>query len=66
MGTPAPVVSRVFKEFNKALSSAAAKAHGAEMGYEYGSESPEEFSLFIKSEISKWGQVVKDAKIKME
>jgi hypothetical protein len=66
VGTPAPVVSRVFKEFTKALSSAAAKAHGAEMGYEYGSESPEEFSLFIKSEISKWGQVVKDAKIKME
>ena len=65
-GTAAPVVNRVFKEFTKALSSPAAKAHGAEMGYEYGSESPEEFNLFIKSEISKWGQVVKEAKIKLE
>jgi tripartite-type tricarboxylate transporter receptor subunit TctC len=65
-GTPAPIVNRVFTEFTKALSTPAAKAHGAEMGYEYSSESPEEFALFIKSEINKWGQVVKDAKIKLE
>jgi tripartite-type tricarboxylate transporter receptor subunit TctC len=65
-GTPPEVVSRVFTEFTKALSTPASKAHGAEMGYEYGSESPEEFALFIKSEINKWGQVVKDAKIKLE
>jgi tripartite-type tricarboxylate transporter receptor subunit TctC len=36
------------------------------MGYEYGSDSPEEFGNFIKSEIRKWGGVMKDAKIKVE
>ena len=48
------------------INSPAAKAHGLEMGYEYGSESPEEFGNFIKSEIKKWGGVMKDAKIKVE
>ncbi len=65
-GTPVAVINRIHADITKVLNSPAAKAHGLEMGYEYGSESPEEFGNFIKSEIKKWGGVMKDAKIKVE
>ena len=65
-GTPVSVINRIHADITKVLNSPAAKAHGLEMGYEYGSESPEEFGNFIKAEIKKWGSVMKDAKIKVE
>ena len=65
-GTPVAVINRIHADITKVLNSPASKAHGLEMGYEYGSDSPEEFGNFIKSEIRKWGGVMKDAKIKVE
>jgi tripartite-type tricarboxylate transporter receptor subunit TctC len=65
-GTPVSVINKIHAEITKVLSTPAAKARGNDMGYEYGSESPEEFGNFIKAEIKKWGSVMKDAKIKFE
>ena len=42
------------------------KADALQLGYEYGGETPEEFSAFIRSEMARWGRVIKDANIKIE
>ena len=36
------------------------------LGTQAGGEKPEEFAAFVRSEIQKWGKVVKDAGIKVE
>ncbi len=65
-GTSPAIVNRIFNDFNKVLNTPSAKSHAIEMGYDFGSSTPEEFSNFIKSEIGKWGQVIKDAKLKLD
>jgi tripartite-type tricarboxylate transporter receptor subunit TctC len=35
------------------------------LGTQAGGEKPEEFAAFVRSEIQKWGKVVKDAGIKV-
>ena len=65
-GTSQAIVNRIFNDFNKVLNTPSARSHAIEMGYDFGSSTPEEFGNFIKSEISKWGQVIKDAKLKLD
>ena len=36
------------------------------MGSKTGGERPEEFAAYVRSEIQKWGKVIKDANIKVE
>lgn len=65
-GTPAPVMDRVSKEVREIVSSDEIKklflAQGAEADYRGSTE----FAAFVKSEITRWAGVVKDANIKLE
>jgi tripartite-type tricarboxylate transporter receptor subunit TctC len=61
--TPRDVLERLNAAARKALASADTKARLAQLGMSNGSSSPEEFDAYIRSEIAKWGQVIKDAHI---
>ena len=40
--------------------------NSATPGYETGGERPDEFGAFVRAEITKWGRVTKESKIKLE
>lgn len=65
-GTPNDVIARLDKEIAAVAASAETKkrlhAEGAEPAY----KNPAEFGKFIRSEMVKWGRVVKEAGIKAE
>jgi tripartite-type tricarboxylate transporter receptor subunit TctC len=62
-GTPRDVLVKLNGAARKALASADTKQRLAELGMSNGSSTPEEFDAYIKSEIVKWSQVIKDANI---
>jgi len=61
--TPAPIINRLNTEIVAILRSPAAAERLTSDGSEAVGGTPEEFSAHIKSEITKWGQVVKAAGI---
>ena len=65
-GTPQPAIDRMYAETVKAMqASDMAKIWDAQ-GATAGGQKPEEFAKFVKSEIAKWGKVVRDAGIKID
>jgi tripartite-type tricarboxylate transporter receptor subunit TctC len=64
--TPKPVVARLHAEIAKVLSTTEARDWFASLGAEPGLQSPEEFAAYIRAEHAKWGQVIRDAGIKLE
>ncbi len=65
-GTPPAIINRLHTDIAKVLNSPSYKEKGALLGYELGGEPPPEFGAFIRSEITKWGRVIKDANIKVD
>ena len=65
-GTPAPVIQRLQQEAAKVMASPAWKSQSANMGYELGGETPQEFGQFVRQEIQKWQRVIQDARIRIE
>jgi len=61
--TPASIVGRLHDEFLNIMRSADIRERIAVHGYEPETNTPQEFAAFIKSEIIKWGKVVKAAGI---
>lgn len=60
-GTPKPVVDKLNREIVKALQMSDTKARLEALGSDLGTMSPDEFGAFIKSETSKWAEVIKVA-----
>jgi tripartite-type tricarboxylate transporter receptor subunit TctC len=65
-GTPAPLIDRLQREIATILKSKEMLDDAANLGYELGGESPQEFGNYVRAEIRKWGKLVKDAGIKIE
>lgn len=65
-GTPEAVVRRLHQDTAKVLASAQIRADSLTLGYEIAGDGPEEFAAFVRSEITKWGRVIKESNIKME
>ena len=65
-GTPQAVVQRLHQEIATILRSKEMQDDAVNLGSELGGERPEEFAAFVRSEIRKWGKVIKDAGIKIE
>ena len=65
-GTPAPVIQRLQQEAAKVMASPAWNSQSANMGYELGGETPQEFGQFVRQEIQKWQRVIQDARIRIE
>jgi tripartite-type tricarboxylate transporter receptor subunit TctC len=64
--TPRPVVDRLNQAAAKALASAALKESFAAQGLEAAPGTPEEFGAYLRSEVAKWGKVVKQSGAKVE
>lgn len=60
-GTPADVVRTLNTEFNKALRDPAVAAKLRSDGGDVIGGTPEQFSALIKSEIPRWGRIVKES-----
>jgi tripartite-type tricarboxylate transporter receptor subunit TctC len=58
-GTPRAVVQKLNAEIVRVLPLPEVKEKLAGDGSEFGKNTPEEFSKFIKEEIAKWGKVIK-------
>ena len=65
-GTPQPIVDRLHAAVAEVLKSADTEKYLADQGAAPMNMSPAEFGTFIKSEIDKWGPVVKAAGMKAE
>jgi tripartite-type tricarboxylate transporter receptor subunit TctC len=60
-GTPKDVVAKVNAEFNKALKAAELRKRLGDEGADAAGGTPDEFAALIKTEIPRWGKVVKDS-----
>jgi len=65
-GTPQPIVLKLNSEISRILQKPEIRNQLAGFGSEPGGGAPDEFAAFIKTEIRKWGKVIKDAGIKEE
>jgi tripartite-type tricarboxylate transporter receptor subunit TctC len=65
-GTPQPIIDRMYQEIVKALQSPEIKEIWASQGAAFGGMPPAEFDALVKSEIARWGKVVKEAGVKID
>jgi tripartite-type tricarboxylate transporter receptor subunit TctC len=65
-GTPPAIIDRLQAEITKVLRLKDMQDEAATLGTIAGGERPQEFAAFVRSEVQKWGKVIKDAGIKAE
>jgi tripartite-type tricarboxylate transporter receptor subunit TctC len=65
-GTPRPVVDLLYRKIKAIVVLPDMSERFAALGLEPVANTPEEFAVQIRHEISKWGKVIRDANIKME
>ena len=65
-GTPREVIARLHAEIVSALAQPDVRHQFSNAGAELGGTSPEDFSAYLKSEISKWAKAVKTAGVQPE
>jgi tripartite-type tricarboxylate transporter receptor subunit TctC len=65
-GTPREIVQRLSAEFAKVSRQNALRERFAPQGVEIASSTPEEFADTIKTEIPKWGRVLREANVAPE
>ena len=65
-GTPASIIRKLNTEIARVMRMPEVKDRLAASGAEAVSSTPEQFGAFIKSEMVKWGKVIRDAKIKAD
>ncbi len=65
-GTPQPILDRMYEEMAKALQTPEIKEIWATQGATFGGMPPKEFEALVKSEIARWGRVVKEAGVKID
>ena len=65
-GLPAAVVSRLAQEVMSALRQPDVAARAAALGLDLVGTGPDAFAAFQRTEIAKWGEVIRTAKIQVE
>jgi tripartite-type tricarboxylate transporter receptor subunit TctC len=65
-GMPPELVKCVYNETARALGAPDVKEKLTKAGNEYVMSPPDEFVAFLKSEMAKWGKVVREANIKFD
>jgi len=64
--TPRPVIDRLHGETVRMLAAPDVRERLGSQGFEPAGSTPEEFAAYIKSEIAKWGKVIRTAGIRPE
>jgi tripartite-type tricarboxylate transporter receptor subunit TctC len=62
-GTPKPIIDRLSAEFAKAVHDPSVVPRIQQLGYEPIGGNPDDFAKNLRSEIAKWGDVIKKANI---
>ena len=65
-GTPKPVIEFLHRETVKVLSMPDTREKLATMGFDPVASTPEEFAQWIRTEIVRWGKVIRDANIALQ
>lgn len=65
-GTPQEIISLLHREIVKLVAQPDVQKRLDDLGFEVVANTPAEFAVRIKSEMEKWGKVIRDAKIKAE
>src|SRR6267378_273613 len=65
-GTPRTVVMKLNAEFARVMADPAIRQRLSESGFEPRTSTPEEFGAYLKSEIAKWAQVIRDSRISLD
>jgi tripartite-type tricarboxylate transporter receptor subunit TctC len=65
-GTSKAIVTKLHADIAKVLSQPDAKERVAGLGFDVVASSPEQFAAQIRTEIEKWGKVIKAAGIKAD
>ncbi|HJQ62148.1 MAG TPA: tripartite tricarboxylate transporter substrate binding protein [Burkholderiales bacterium] len=65
-GTPSPVLERLHKEIVRAVAAPKVVQQLTNLGAKPDSNQPDTFRAFIKSEMDKWGKVIRAANIKIQ
>ena len=65
-GAPKAVVSRINSDIVRILAQPDVKERVAGLGFEIVASSPDQFAAQIKTEIAKWGKVIRAANIKVD
>jgi len=65
-GLPRPIVERLNAEIVKSLAAADVHARLTNAGYDPATTTPEQLAAMVKSELAKWGKVVKASGAKLE
>ena len=65
-GTPKDIITRLSSEYAKAVADPAVRQKLVDAGVEPVTSTPEEMSLYMKSETTKWAEVIKQGDIKVE
>jgi tripartite-type tricarboxylate transporter receptor subunit TctC len=65
-GTPRAVIQRLQSDVSAVMATPSFREDAQSLGYELGGEGADEFSAYIKSELQRWGQVIRDGNIKAE
>jgi tripartite-type tricarboxylate transporter receptor subunit TctC len=63
-GTPKPVIQKLQTEVAAIMSTPSFQQEAKDLGYDLGGGQADEFAAYIKSELDRWGQVIRDAKLK--
>lgn len=62
-GTPKELVDLLNKEIVKVMQLPDVKEKCAQLGFDVVANTPAEFATYIKTDVAKWSQVIKDAKV---
>ena len=62
-GTPREIVDLLNREIAKAMALPDVKDKCAQLGFDVVADKPEQFAVYIKKEVEKWGKVIRDANI---
>lgn len=65
-GTPAPIIDKLNAEIRRALQSPEMAKQLKAQGAQALGSTPQEYATYIKSEIARWGEVVKEANVKLD
>ena len=65
-GTPKAIIQKLQADIAALMAAPEFRAEATNLGYDLGGGSAEDCSAYIKSEVTKWGRVIKDARIKAE
>jgi tripartite-type tricarboxylate transporter receptor subunit TctC len=65
-GTPKEIIVLLHREIAKAFAQDDVKARFAALGFQPVVNTPEDYAAYIKTEIPKWGRVIKTASIRIE